>query len=76
MSVDRLGMKTIERMPTLLGEVEIIRSLQLLPGSEHGRRGVLAALMFGAAPLIKNLVLLDEAPVYNSSHLFGFFSVF
>jgi len=62
-------------MPTLLGEVEIIRSLQLLPGVNTVGEGATGFNVRGGS-IDQNLILLDEAPVYNSSHLFGFFSVF
>ena len=75
MSVNKLDITTIKSMPTLLGEVEIIRSLQLLPGVNSVGEGATGFNVRGGS-IDQNLVLLDEAPVYNSSHLFGFFSVF
>lgn len=75
MSVNRLDMSTIQKMPTLLGEVEVLRSLQLLPGVTTVGEGASGFNVRGGS-IDQNLVLLDEAPVYNSSHLFGFFSVF
>ncbi|MEZ5040232.1 MAG: TonB-dependent receptor [Saprospiraceae bacterium] len=75
MSVNKLDMQTIQKMPTLLGEVEIIRSIQLLPGVSTVGEGATGFNVRGGS-IDQNLVLLDEAPVYNSSHLFGFFSVF
>ena len=75
MSVNRLDINTIQKMPSLLGEVEIIRSLLLLPGVSTVGEGATGFNVRGGS-IDQNLILLDEAPVYNSSHLFGFFSVF
>lgn len=75
MSVNRLDIGTIQKMPTLLGEVEILRSILLLPGVTTVGEGASGFNVRGGS-IDQNLVLLDEAPVYNSSHLFGFYSVF
>ena len=75
MSVNTLDIQTIQKLPTLLGEVEILRSIQLLPGVTTVGEGAAGFNVRGGS-IDQNLVLLDEAPVYNSSHLFGFFSVF
>lgn len=75
MSTNKLDVATIKKMPTLLGEVEIIRSIQLLPGVTTVGEGASGFNVRGGN-IDQNLVLLDEAPVFNSSHLFGFFSVF
>lgn len=75
MSVNKLDVSTIKKIPSLLGEVEIIRSLQLLPGVSTVGEGATGFNVRGGS-IDQNLVLLDEAPVYNSSHLLGFFSVF
>jgi hypothetical protein len=75
MSVQKLEMKTLQRMPALLGEVDVIRSIQLLPGISTVGEGAAGFNVRGGG-IDHNLILLDEAPVYNSSHLFGFFSVF
>ncbi|MEH0156594.1 TonB-dependent receptor [Limibacter armeniacum] len=75
MSVEKLNIKTIQKMPALLGEVDIIKSIQLLPGVSTVGEGASGFNVRGGG-VGQNLVLLDEAPVYNSSHLFGFFSVF
>ena len=74
-SVNKLDIGTIKKVPTLLGEVEILRSIQLLPGVSSVGEGATGFNVRGGS-IDQNLVLLDEAPVYNSSHLFGFFSVF
>ncbi|MGA0555922.1 TonB-dependent receptor [Larkinella sp. VNQ87] len=75
MSVNTVEMKTIQKIPALLGEVDVIRSIQLLPGVSTVGEGATGFNVRGGN-VDQNLVLLDEAPVYNSSHLFGFFSVF
>ncbi len=62
-------------MPALMGEVDVIRSIQLLPGVTTVGEGAAGFNVRGGS-IDQNLILLDEAPVYNSSHLFGFFSVF
>lgn len=75
MSVAKVSMATIRKMPALLGEVDVIRSIQFLPGVSTVGEGASGFNVRGGG-IDQNLVLLDEAPVYNSSHLFGFFSVF
>lgn len=75
MSVAKLDVKDIKKMPALLGEVDIIRTLTLLPGiSTVGEASNGFNVRGGNSD--QNLILLDEAPIYNSSHLFGFFSIF
>lgn len=75
MSVSKLKLQTIKNMPVVLGEVDIIKSIQLLPGVTSGAEGSAGFNVRGGAA-DQNLVLLDEAIIYNTSHLFGFFSVF
>ena len=75
MGVNKLDIKTISKIPPLLGEVDVIRSIQLLPGVSSAGEGASGFNVRGGS-IDQNLILLDEAPVYNSSHLFGFFSVF
>lgn len=75
MSVNKVEMRTIKKMPALLGEVDVIRSIQFLPGVSSVGEGSSGFNVRGGA-IDQNLVLLDEAPVYNSSHLMGFFSIF
>jgi len=65
----------IKKLPALLGEVDILKSLQLLPGVQSGGEGTSGLYVRGGSP-DQNLILLDGVPVYNVSHLFGFFSVF
>lgn len=75
MSTNKLEISTIKSMPALLGEVDIVRSIQLLPGVSTVGEGATGFNVRGGG-IDHNLILQDEAPVYNSSHLFGFFSVF
>ena len=65
----------IEALPALLGEVDVLKALQLLPGVQSGTEGTSGLYVRGGGP-DQNLILLDGTPVYNASHLFGFFSVF
>ena len=65
----------IEMLPALLGEVDVLKALQLLPGVQSGTEGTSGLYVRGGGP-DQNLILLDGTPVYNASHLFGFFSVF
>lgn len=75
MSVNSLAISTIKKMPAVLGEVDIIKSITLLPGVTNGGEGASGFNVRGGAA-DQNLILLDEAIIFNSSHLFGFFSVF
>jgi hypothetical protein len=75
MSVAKLDIKQIGKLPALLGEVDVIRTVQLLPGVSTVGEGASGFNVRGGS-IDQNLILLDDAPVYNSSHLFGFFSVF
>ncbi|MFY0653355.1 MAG: TonB-dependent receptor [Cyclobacteriaceae bacterium] len=75
MSSEKLDMKTIQKMPTLLGEVDVLKSIQQLPGVSTVGDGASGFNVRGGG-VGQNLVLLDEAPVFNSSHMLGFFSVF
>ncbi|MFC0604563.1 TonB-dependent receptor [Winogradskyella pulchriflava] len=75
MSVNSLSIKTIKSMPVILGEVDVIKSITLLPGvTNAGEASSGFNVRGGGAD--QNLILLDEATIFNSSHLFGFFSVF
>ena len=65
----------IKSMPALLGEIDVLKSIQLLPGVQSGSEGSSGFYVRGGGP-DQNLILLDGVPVYNASHLFGFFSVF
>lgn len=75
MSKIELDIKEIKIMPALMGEVDVIKSIQLLPGVQTGGEGTSGFFVRGGAA-DQNLVLLDGATVYNASHLMGFFSVF
>jgi hypothetical protein len=75
MSVNSLSIKTIKDMPVVLGEVDVIKSITLLPGVTNAGEGSSGFNVRGGAA-DQNLILLDEATIFNSSHLFGFFSVF
>ena len=75
MSVAELDIKTVSKLPVFAGEVDIIKSIQLLPGVSSVGEGSSGFNVRGGG-VGQNLILLDEAPVYQSSHLFGFFSVF
>jgi hypothetical protein len=75
MSVNTLSIKTIKQMPVVLGEVDVIKSITLLPGVTNAGEGSSCFNVRGGAA-DQNLILLDEATIFNSSHLFGFFSVF
>ncbi|MDT0607238.1 TonB-dependent receptor [Croceitalea rosinachiae] len=75
MSVNALKVQTIKKIPVVLGEADVIKSLLLLPGvTSAGEASSGFNVRGGAAD--QNLILLDEATIFNSSHLFGFFSVF
>lgn len=71
----RISPRQIENVPVLFGERDIIKTLQLLPGIKQTGEGNTGFCIRGGG-IDQNLILLDEAPVYNASHLLGFFSVF
>lgn len=73
-SID-LPIQTIKSLPAFLGEVDVLKAIQLLPGVQAGNEGSSGFYVRGGGP-DQNLILLDGVPVYNASHLFGFFSVF
>lgn len=73
--VDRLEIATINKIPVLLGEKDILKTLQLLPGVQSAGEGNTGFYVRGGSE-DQNLILLDNATVYNPSHLFGFFSTF
>ncbi|SDS55748.1 TonB-dependent Receptor Plug Domain [Formosa sp. Hel1_31_208] len=75
MSVNALSINTIKQMPVVLGEVDVIKSITLLPGVTNAGEGSSGFNVRGGS-VDQNLILLDEATIFNSSHLFGFFSVF
>lgn len=75
MSVNKLSIASIKRMPVVLGEVDVIKSILFLPGVTSAGEGQSGFNVRGGGA-DQNLILLDEATIFNSSHLFGFFSVF
>ena len=75
MGVEKLNVKDIQNVPVLFGEKDILKTLQLLPGIKSAGEGNSGFYVRGGAT-DQNLILLDEAPVYNASHLLGFFSTF
>ncbi len=75
MSVNKLSIATIKQMPVVLGEVDVLKSILLLPGVTNAGEGATGFNVRGGGA-DQNLILLDEATIYNSSHVFGFFSVF
>ncbi len=75
MSVERVSMKEAKVLPALLGEVDIIKTLQLKPGVSGGSEGSSGIFVRGGGP-DQNLVMLDNTVLYNPNHLFGFFSTF
>ncbi|WP_258102118.1 TonB-dependent receptor [Marinoscillum pacificum] len=75
MSTVSLDIQSIKSMPAFAGEVDVIKSIQMLPGVTSVGEGAPGFNVRGGT-VGQNLVLLDEAPVYQSSHMFGFFSVF
>ena len=75
MSVTKMSMKNIAEIPSFMGEVDLVKALQLLPGVKFVAEGSSGMSVRGGGP-DQNLILLDEATVYNAGHLMGFFSVF
>ncbi|MAO71380.1 MAG: TonB-dependent receptor [Flavobacteriales bacterium] len=75
MSQVKLKIQNVKTIPAILGEVDVLKAAQLLPGISNGGEGNSGLYVRGGGP-DQNLVLLDEAVVYNAAHLFGFFSVF
>ena len=74
-SIVEVPVQQIKNIPALLGEVDVLKAIQLLPGVQSGGEGTSGFYVRGGGP-DQNLILLDGVPVYNASHLFGFFSVF
>ena len=75
MSTVKMDVQSIRKMPALLGEVDVIKAIQLLPGVQASSEGATGFSVRGGG-IDQNLIMLDEATVYNASHLMGFFSVF
>lgn len=72
---ERMDMKDVEKLPMIFGERDVLKAIQLLPGVKSAGDGQAGFYVRGGGA-DQNLVLLDEAPVYNASHLLGFFSTF
>ncbi len=75
MGVERIDIKDVANIPVLFGEKDILKTIQLLPGVKSAGEGQSGFFVRGGA-VDQNLILLDEAPVYNANHLLGFFSTF
>lgn len=75
MSTIDIPIEQIKQIPALLGEKDVLKVIQLMPGVQKGSEGSSGIYVRGGGP-DQNLIILDEAPVYNATHLFGFFSVF
>lgn len=75
MSVNKLSISAIKKMPVVMGEVDVIKSILFLPGVTNAGEGQSGFNVRGGGA-DQNLILLDEAMIFNSSHVFGFFSVF
>ena len=75
MSTLTVGMEQVKALPAFMGETDILKILQLMPGVQSGNEGSTGLYVRGGGP-DQNLMLLDGVPIYNASHLFGFFSVF
>ncbi|MGO4773311.1 carboxypeptidase-like regulatory domain-containing protein [Flavobacterium sp. W22_SRS_FK3] len=75
MSINKLSISTIKKMPVVFGEVDVLKSILLLPGVTNAGEGASGFNVRGGGA-DQNLILLDEATIFNSSHVFGFFSVF
>lgn len=75
MSALNISPKQIKALPVFLGESDLFKALQLMPGVQSGTEGTSGMYVRGGGP-DQNLILLDGVPIYNADHLFGFFSVF
>lgn len=75
MSTVSIPISQLKQVPVLLGETDILKTIQLLPGIQAGNEGTSGVYVRGGGP-DQNLILIDGVPVYNASHLFGFFSIF
>ena len=75
MSMEKVSVKLVKKLPSFMGEVDVLKTITLLPGIQSGGEGSSGLYVRGGGPG-ENLLILDEAPVYNASHLMGFFSVF
>ena len=74
-SVNRISVKSLETLPSLLGEGDVMKMMEFLPGVQFGSEASSGIVVRGGSPE-QNLILLDGVPIYNSNHAFGLFSVF
>ena len=70
-----IPIRQLAAVPSLIGEKDLFKSMQLLPGIQFGQEGTSGLFIRGGSP-DQNLILLDDVPMYNVSHLYGFFSIF
>lgn len=75
LGVTQINIKTIKKLPAIMGEIDVLRSLQMLPGVTSVGEASNGVNIRGGA-VDQNLILLDDAPIFNPTHLFGLFSVF
>jgi hypothetical protein len=75
MGMIKLPMAQVKQLPVLMGEMDVLKTIQLMPGVQSGTEGTSGLYVRGGGP-DQNLILLDGVPVYNANHLFGFLSVF
>lgn len=75
MGIEKINMKEMKKLPVVAGERDVLKTIQLLPGVKNATEGSAGFYVRGGGA-DQNLILLDEASVYNASHLMGFFSVF
>lgn len=75
MSAIKISPEVVKKLPVFMGESDILKAMQLLPGVQSGTEGTAGLYVRGGGP-DQNLILLDGVPVYNANHVFGFFSIF
>jgi hypothetical protein len=75
MSKIEIPIAQLKKVPAFFGEKDVLRVLQLMPGVQKGTEGQTGLYVRGGGP-DQNLIILDDAVVYNANHLFGFFSIF
>ena len=75
MSVQKIDIESIKKIPSLMGEIDVIKTIQLMPGVHAASEGSSGFSVRGGNP-DQNLILLDNVPIYNASHFLGFFSIF
>ncbi|MFC2113056.1 carboxypeptidase-like regulatory domain-containing protein [Bacteroidota bacterium] len=74
-SLNKISVKSLEKLPSLLGEGDVMKMMEFLPGVQFGSEATSGIVVRGGSPE-QNLILLDGVPIYNSNHAFGLFSVF